>query len=196
MGNNRFQKEYWSDRYQNNNTPWDVGQPSHPIAEYIDQVNNKSIKVLIPGSGNSYEAAYMYNQGFQNVYIIDIAQEPLTRFQSKHPYFPKSQILNGDFFEMTGRFDLIIEQTFFCALHPGDRLRYASQVNRLLSSSGQLVGVLFDDPLFEDHPPFGGSKSIYEPIFSKYLDVQIMERCYNSILPRAGRELFIKMAKK
>jgi hypothetical protein len=34
---------------------------------------NKDIAILIPGCGNTYEAAYLLEQGFTNVTVIDIA---------------------------------------------------------------------------------------------------------------------------
>jgi hypothetical protein len=48
---------------------------SPPIKAYIDTLKNKDIAILIPGCGNTYEAAYLLlEQGFTNVTVIDIAQ--------------------------------------------------------------------------------------------------------------------------
>jgi hypothetical protein len=43
-----------------------------PIKNYIDTLKDKDIAILIPGCGNTYEAAYLLEQGFTNV-TIDIA---------------------------------------------------------------------------------------------------------------------------
>ena len=67
------EKEYWTNRYTEQNTGWDIGYPSTPIKNYIDQLENKDIKVLIPGAGNAYEAEYIYNMGFKNVFVLDIS---------------------------------------------------------------------------------------------------------------------------
>ena len=61
---------------------------------------------------------------------------------------------------------------------------------------GKLVGLLFDAPLNEDHPPYGGTIKEYIGYFEPYFNIEIMEPCYNSIQPRLGRELWIKMVKK
>jgi len=90
----------------------------------------------------------------------------------------------------------MVEQTFFCALHPSLRVKYADHTALLLKSKGKLVGLLFDDVLNTNHPPFGGNKAEYLSYFSPYFDVAIIETATNSIPPRAGRELFIKMIKK
>ena len=41
--------KYWTDRYQNQQTAWDVGYASTPIKEYIDQLTNKDHSPGMPG---------------------------------------------------------------------------------------------------------------------------------------------------
>jgi hypothetical protein len=43
------------------------------LKKYIDTLKDKDIAILIPGCGNTYEAAYLLEQGFTNVTVIDIA---------------------------------------------------------------------------------------------------------------------------
>ena len=103
----------------------------------------------------------------------------------------KMKILCCDFFELNGQFDLIIEQTFFCALDPSLRQKYAVKMHSLLNSNGKISGLLFSFPLTDEGPPFGGSIDEYHTNFNKLFDIQTMEKCYNSIQPRKDRELFI-----
>ncbi|HET8859132.1 methyltransferase domain-containing protein [Marivirga sp.] len=184
---------YWTDRYKNNQLGWDIGYPSPAIAEFMGQVENKNAKILIPGCGNAYEAAYLWKKGFNNVFLLDFSSIPLQKFSSENPDFPKAQLLNIDFFNVDGKFDFIIEQTFFCALNPDLRSNYAEKMIQLLEPAGRLVGLLFNIPLFEDHPPFGGNQKEYKKLFSKYFEIQKMETAYNSIPERQGNELFIKL---
>lgn len=188
-------EHYWTNRYQQGQTGWDVGAATTPIKEYVDQLTDKNIKILIPGSGNSYEAVYLFNQGFTRVFIVDISEYPLTRFRAQYPQFPAEHILHQDFFDLNDSYDLILEQTFFCALPPDLRPAYARKMHQLLNLSGRLVGVLFDDPLYEDHPPFGGNREEYRTYFSPYFCFHTFETAYNSIPPRRGRELFINLQK-
>lgn len=189
-------KEFWDNRYKNQETGWDIGYPSTPIKEYIDQISNKSIKILIPGCGNAYEAEYLINNRFKNVYLVDLSTSALANFHKRVPNFEKSNLICGDFFDLNDNFDLIIEQTFFCAINPELRQRYVEQSHQLLNKNGKLVGLLFNEKLNNDKPPFGGNEIDYKKLFSPFFDIQIMKEAYNSIEPRKGRELFIKMIKK
>lgn len=187
-------EQYWTDKYVHGNTGWDIGYVSTPIKEYIDQLNDKSLEILIPGAGNAYEAEYLWNEGFKNVTIIDLSDKPLLAFKKRIPEFPKDQLIQSNFFEHNSKYDLIIEQTFFCALDPKLRERYLEKMPTLLKSSGKLVGLLFNIPLFNDRPPFGGHKSEYIPLFSQYLHINKMDEAYNSIPARQGNELWIDLS--
>jgi thiopurine S-methyltransferase len=189
-------KEYWNNRYINNETGWDIGYVSTPLKNYFDQLKNKDLRILIPGCGNAYEAEYLFKQGFKNVFIVDIAPEAIKAFKNRVPEFPENQIFLADFFELKQTWDLIIEQTFFCALNPAMREKYTQKMQELLTKNGKLVGLLFNCELNTEHPPFGGFKEDYEKLFSKYFNIKIMETCYNSIEPRKERELFIILEKK
>ena len=111
-------KNFWDLRYQNNEIGWDIGYISTPLKKYIDQLTDKNIKILIPGGGNSYEAEYLHNLGFKNVFVVDISPTALTNLKNRVPDFPKNHLINIDFFKLNNSFDLILEQTFFCALTP------------------------------------------------------------------------------
>ena len=111
----------WEDRYTNNDIAWDLGEVSPPLKAYFDQLTNKEIKILIPGGGNSYEAAYLFEKGFKNVWVVDLSKTAIENIQTRVSNFPSSQLIQGDFFDMEDAFDLIIEQTFFCAINPNLR---------------------------------------------------------------------------
>ncbi len=189
-------KDFWEERYQAQKTGWDIGAVSEPLKVYIDSLKDTSATILIPGAGNSYEAEYLHNKGFENVDVIDIAKQPLVNFQNRVPDFPKENLIQTDFFEFSKTYDLILEQTFFCALDPVLRQEYANKMSTLLNKNGKLAGVLFDFPLTKDGPPFGGSKSEYITYFQNLFNIKTMERCYNSILPRKDKELFIIFEKE
>ena len=58
---------YWSNRYIENTAAWDAGTITTPLKEYIGQLTDKNIAILIPGWGNSHEAEYLLQQGFTNI---------------------------------------------------------------------------------------------------------------------------------
>lgn len=187
--------EYWQKRYEENEIGWDIGSISTPLQVYFDQLTQKDLRILIPGCGNAHEAVYLFERGFSNVFLLDWATAPLEHFKQQYPHFPEEQLLCTNFFEHKGNYDLVVEQTFFCALQPHLRPNYAKHVHQLLNKNGKLMGLLFNIPLNTDKPPFGGNKTEYRSYFSPLFRIRVMETCHNSISPRAGNELFILMQK-
>jgi hypothetical protein len=185
-------KGFWAERYASGNTGWDIGSVSTPLKAYFDQLGNKDLRILIPGGGRSYEAEYLHRAGFGNVHVVDLAEAPFESLLERCPEFPREHLHQGNFFEHAGTYDRIIEQTFFCALPPALRGDYVETMYTLLTPGGILAGVLFDDPLFTDHPPFGGSADEYRKLFAKRFPTVSVEPCYNSIKPRAGREVWLR----
>jgi methyl halide transferase len=188
-------KDYWTNRYTQNQVGWDIGFPSTPIKTYVDQLQDNSINILIPGAGNAYEAEHLWERGFKNVTVLDVSAVPLENLKTRVPEFPDEQLVEDDFFNHEGQYDLIIEQTFFCALPVDLRKNYVTKMHSLLNSSGKIMGLLFDFPLTEKGPPFGGEKTEYYSLFSELFVINKLERCYNSIAPRAGNELFFILSK-
>lgn len=181
---------YWENRYKLGQTGWDLGSVSTPLKNYIDQLKNKEISILIPGAGKGYEVEYLFNSGFTSVTVLDFAQQPLDDFKDRVPKFPEEYLIKDNFFKHTKSYDLIFEQTFFCALPIERREDYAKKMKELLNPQGKLVGVLFDFPKTLSGPPFGGSLKEYQSIFKSHFKIKTLERCYNSIKPRQGKELF------
>lgn len=191
----RLDQEYWETKYKTNATGWDLGKVSPPIKHYIDALEDKNISILIPGCGNSYEAEYLLSQDFTNITLIDIAPTLVSKLRDKFKNYPNIKIILGDFFEHKGEYDLVIEQTFFCALPPVMREKYVVEIHKILKDNGLLIGLLFDRT-FESGPPFGGSQAEYELLFKKYFNFLQMDLCQISIKQRANSELFIEFQKK
>ena len=190
-------KAFWEKRYADKNTGWDIGHVSPPLKAYIDQLGRRDLKILVPGAGLGHEVVYLHRQGFTNVYALDFAAQPLQQLKTKIPDFPASHLLQGDFFKLKdGKFDLILEQTFFCALPPGKRPDYVHQIHRLLGANGKLAGLLFDFPLGPDGPPFGGSREEYLGLFEPAFRIRTLERATNSLPQRQGTELFFIFEKE
>lgn len=188
-------KEYWNDRYRSNRMGWNIGYPSTPLKTYMNSWDDKSANILIPGAGNAYEAEYLHQQGFEHVFVLDWSQLALDGFHQRVPDFPVDHLIMDDFFAHQGEYDLILEQTFFCAIDPSLRGKYAKQMFHLLASGGTLAGVLFHVPLNDDKPPFGGHEDEYEALFAPLFQLKNFAACYNSIPERAGSEWFIELVK-
>jgi hypothetical protein len=90
----------------------------------------------------------------------------------------------------------VLEQTFLCAIPPEMRADYATKMNEILNTKGKIAGLLFDFPLTEEGPPYGGSKAEYLSLFSEKFRIKTIERAHNSIKPRQNKELFFIFEKK
>jgi methyl halide transferase len=184
--------EYWSNRYVEGRSQWDVGSITPPLKEYVDQLTNKNVSILIPGCGTNHEAAYLLAQGFTNITVIDISpvlcQKVLQNFEQ---FLGKElMVVCGNFFSLQGQFDLIIEQTFFCALDISLRKNYVQKMKELIKPGGKLVGLLFNKYFESDEPPFGGDLVEYETLFSPHFMHLQFSQCYNSVEKRMGNEFF------
>jgi len=190
----KLDQHYWESRYLEGQTGWDVGYPTTPLKVYIDQLSDKSAQILIPGAGNAYEAKYLSEQGFKNVTIVDIS--PTAIANVKLAVGESIKYISGDFFEHEGKYDLILEQTFFCAIDPSLRSTYVSQTAALLKDEGKLVGLLWSEQMNKGTPPFGGNEEEYTALFKSHFKINYMAKAYNSISARQDRELFINFSKK
>ncbi len=190
---------YWNDLYKNRETRWDIGEISSPLKAYFDQLEDKSIRILIPGCGNSYEAEYLMKNGFKDVTVIDISEEPVKNLRTRLAEYDgkEIEILLQDFFtfQPDGKFDLVVEQTFFCAIDRTLREEYVQHMHEIITAGGKLAGVLFKTEFENPGPPFGGSKEEYNYLFSELFQIKKLEDCYNSIEKRRGNELFFEFVK-
>ena len=193
MGN--LDEQFWDDRYNSGKTGWDIGFASTPLVHYIDQIKNKDLRILVPGAGNGYEVIYLVENGFTDVSVIDISGVAIQNIDKRLPDGHKVHLIRDDFFNHQGSYDIILEQTFFCALDPSLRFSYVKHSLELLNDHGCIIGLLFNVNFDKKGPPFGGKREEYIKLFDPYFKIHYCDPCYNSIPPRQGAELFIKFQK-
>ncbi|HUH74973.1 MAG TPA: methyltransferase [Chitinophagales bacterium] len=189
-------QKFWNTLWENKITHWDIGYPSPAITEFMSKFPDKDASILIPGCGNAYEAEFLVKNGFNDITLIDIAPIAVNYIQEKFANYSQIKIFCEDFFEHDKKYDLIIEQTFFCALDPKKRNDYARHSASLLNPNGKIVGLMFEKDFGKPFPPFGGSQEEYIKTFEPYFEINSMEKCENSIPPRVGTELFVHLTKK
>ncbi|ARN76571.1 SAM-dependent methyltransferase [Nonlabens spongiae] len=188
-------KHYWTQRYQQDDTPWQLSHASAPLKHVISQIEDKNCSILIPGAGNSRDASYLLQQGFTNVHILDFAEPALESLQQQIESDEITLHLE-DFFDHEGSYDFILEQTFFCALESRFRESYPKKCHDLLKSDGAIKGVLFQFESDRTEPPYGGNAEEYRRLFSPFFEIKSMENCEISEPDRRGRELLIHFLKK
>lgn len=184
--------EYWNRRYIEGNTPWDLGYPSPALMDYVRNHASKETKILIPGGGHTPELPALWDEGYRHVYVCDWSEKALEYAKSQNVEIPEDRFILGDFFKLEDDFDLILEQTFFCAISPRLRSEYAQTVARLLQNNkGELAGVFFHRDFEHDGPPFGGFEEDYLKVFSPHLNLVRSGMNEKAINPRMGSELFM-----
>lgn len=191
----KLDQKFWNQRWENAQTGWDIGHASPPLEEYLLQYSNKEAAILIPGCGNAYEAEFLHNQGFQNITVLDISEYATEILRKKFQGKPSIKVITEDFFQHEAKYDLILEQTFFCAINPALRAQYVEKMFDLLKEDGKLAGLLFNRD-FNGGPPFGGNQKEYVEIFTLFFEIEKMENAYNSIKARQNTELFVILKKK
>jgi SAM-dependent methyltransferase len=144
---------FWESRYRDHVTPWDAGETPERLRVYARTLK-PGVRILIPGCGSAYEAAYLAQQGF-DVLAIDFS--PAAVAAAQNLLKDRRDIARlADFFsfEADDRFDVIYERAFLCAL-PRTRWKdYAARCAQLLKPGGLIAGFFF----FDDSPrgpPFG-----------------------------------------
>lgn len=192
---NNLDATYWNNRYLNQETSWNLFAVSPPLKAYFEQLSSKNARILIPGCGNAYDAECLIALGFTNITLIDIAEEAIKTMREKFANEPSIRVLHQDFFALDETFDLVIEQTFFCALDPSLRSKYVAKMHEILVPKGKIVGVMFNKQ-FAKNPPFGGNIEEYQALFSPLFTIKTMLPCYNSVETRADTELFVNFCKK
>ena len=195
MTENNLDQNFWNSRWEKGEIGWDIGSASTAISEYFLQVENKEIKILIPGCGNAHEAELLLEEGFRNITLLDIAPKACELISKRFSHH-EVEVICEDFFEHLGKYDVIIEQTFFCALDVNLRTKYVEKMHSLLNEGGKIVGLLFNKDFGNPFPPFGGSEDEYRKLFEEKFEIKTLENCYNSIKPRANTEVFINFIKK
>ncbi|MFK8054746.1 MAG: SAM-dependent methyltransferase [Saprospiraceae bacterium] len=188
---------YWQERWLNQKTGWDIGHANHGLVNEVKKRFPTSTKILIPGAGRGHEAEALWSAGYLNTYVCDWAPEAFDYLRASEvlaKVIPdieeaKSRLIVSDFFELTDSYDLILEQTFFCAIDPSMREKYVQQAAYLLKPVGKWMGILFDCHFPTEGPPFGGDKQDYISLFSESFEIEHLDRFKDSITPRQNKEL-------
>ncbi|KAF2163724.1 hypothetical protein M409DRAFT_25910 [Zasmidium cellare ATCC 36951] len=147
-------------------------------------------RAFVPGCGRGYDVLLLSSLGY-NTYGLDASQtavETARKYKTAHEddevYAPHdatigrgeakfifSDFFKDDFFSETngGKFDVIFDYTFLCALPPELRQDWTKRMSELLAPDGKLVCLewpLGKDPK-EGGPPHGLTSSLYEALFSR-----------------------------
>ena len=186
MAQDSSKPDFWESRYRDNVIPWDAGKVPTALQEYARKLA-PGARVLIPGCGSAYEAAYLAGQGFDVLAIdfspaaIEVARRNLAGFGDI--------VRLADFFavDFAQPFDVIYERAFLCALPRKMWSGYADRCAELLKPNGVIAGFFFFSDTLKG-PPFGTSQAeldrLMQPRFDRVEDRPVAD----SIEVFAGKE--------
>ena len=182
---------FWNARYQAGETGWDLGEPSPPFLALHRQRVIGPCRVAVPGCGRGLEVAWLAQHGYQ-VTGIDFAPEAIEASRGLLAAAGLCATLEcADLFALPetleGVFDLILEQTCFCAIDPARRADYVESVARLLAPGGRLVG-LFYACKGDNGPPFRTGPEEVRRLFSGAFEIKSLALTHHSHPRRMGEE--------
>lgn len=184
----------WSKLWESGDfLPWDRGEPSPALVDLLNEkedlvgrpvIEGRRKKALVPGCGRGYDVLLLASKGYDAVGLeiseSAVHQCRVLREKESTKYFPNSpdhgscDFVLGDFFEdqwlssaTSGQssFALIYDYTFFCALPPEARPKWAARMSQLLSSDPEARLICLEFPTYKapdtGGPPFGLSPDTY-----------------------------------
>lgn len=188
-----FTANVWEKRYQEGETPWDLGFPAPPLINLLASIQAPKVgRTAVLGCGTGQDAILFATAGF-DVVGFDIAPSAIKRAK----FIAKTRELNIQFFnrnifeleaEFFNSFDYVLEHTFFCTLDIPVRPQYVQIVKRLLCQNGQLIALFYTNFSRVNKPPFGIKPKELLTLFTPHFDVRVLKATTDSIPQRKGKE--------
>lgn len=181
----------WENCYLENNTPWNRGAPSPPLAEWVRRTKPAG-RAFVPGCGVGHDVAMLAESGM-DVLGLDISATAIERARAAYPAHA-ARFIVGDLFalpyHLLDAFDWVIEHTCLSGMPPDWRPKYRDAVASALKPGGMLAGVWYVNPDMdpgESGPPFGISVAELDALFAGWQIIEdyIPAVAYNE---REGRE--------
>ena len=191
MDEKDYKCEDWQRHYEENDLGWDLGQVAPPFVKLWQEEKLPLGKVLVPGCGRGHEVVFMAENGF-DVTAIDFSSGAVTYLKNAlKKRNLEGRILHQDFFSLDesheGVHDLVLEQTFFCAISPKQRRDYVLNVSRILKPGGILVGLFYHTDE-QGGPPYNTTREDIEMHFSKKFEIQELDKTSLSAEQRKDKE--------
>ena len=87
----------WEERYQQEDTPWDKGEPALGLTDWLKkQELNSETRVLVPGCGRGHDASAWAKAGFEAT-GLDISDLALSDARQKYECLPNLAFFPGNF---------------------------------------------------------------------------------------------------
>lgn len=159
----------WEERYRTGDMPWEKGEPSPGLVDFLDQEPNlPGGTVVVPGCGTGHDVRAWARAGYETL-GCDVAPSAIrlsrerTEAAGLNAAFIQADFLNH---EPPQAFDWLFEHTLYCAIKPSQRRAYAEAAARWLAPGGYFLAVHYLIP-DKDGPPFGTTR---EEVLERFAD--------------------------
>ena len=190
-------RDYWENRYQTQDMPWEKGGPSPGLEDFLETLPPPTDQtVCVPGCGTGHDVRAFARAGF-HASGFDLAPSGIRLAVEKTALAGLSARFQlADFLldPPPRPFDWIFEHTLFCAIQPAERGAYVQSVLRWLKPGGQFLAVHYLIP-DTDGPPFGTTREEVLRMFSPHFDL-LSEWIPRSYPNRTGLELMLWWRRK
>ncbi len=193
-----YSKSDWQKHYDDDELTWDIGEVAPPFVWLWENGGIPKGRMLVPGCGQGHEVRFFSGQGFE-VTGVDFAAGAVERLHNElvRQQLP-GRVLHQDFFQLDsshdGQYDILLEQTFFCAIHPDQRSDYVETALRLLRPGGWVVGLFYATGT-EGGPPFNTTQEHIHHFFGPRFQIIKLEKCAQSHERREGKEWLAVMVR-
>ena len=135
-------RDFWQQRFECQQTPWDRGSASPQLARWVaDRTLIAGQRIAVPGCGSGHDVTALAQGGCQ-VVAIDYAEAAITLTRNRLTAAgANADVVQADVlaWQPAVPLDAVYEQTCWCALHPDHWVAYAQQLHRWLRPDGLLL---------------------------------------------------------
>ncbi len=184
----------WSEHYAAGDTPWDLGAPHPELSTRLQDGRlappHAGASALVPGAGRAHDALALARRGWR-VTALDLVAELGSSVA------PALERLEGTFiagnaleFQAKEPFDLIWDDTFFCAIEPSERVSWGRRAAELLRPGGRYAALVFPvgKPVEEGGPPHGMDEAALAAALGPLFRVQESGPVSRAVPKRTWRE--------
>lgn len=192
-------EQFWSQIYQQETPKWDLGKPAPALVDMLPRLKLPKSRVLVLGCGLGHDAAFFAENGHV-VTAVDMSPDAIKGARSLYAdRYPQITWIEADLFKLSHEhhqaYDLVFEQTCYCAINPTLRDELILKWRQFLANQGHLLGVFFAMEK-KQGPPFGGTEWELRERLKKHFQFIFWGRWNKSIDRRNGKELLIYAVKK
>lgn len=167
-------EEFWENRYQNKDMPWEKGAPSPGLVDFLaahPEVPRGT--VCVPGCGSGNDVRELARAGFA-AFGFDLAPSAIALAEKGAEAAglkASFQLANFLHDEPPQKFDWLFEHTLFCAIQPSERDDYVRAVLRWLKPGGTYLAVNYFD-CGPEGPPWPTTRAEQLERFSPHFDLR------------------------